>query len=137
VIDDILMDENISNFNGGDASVLMYCRKFVYQPTASSRTVTLPGRAAIEALINNDLSRGGNSPGYLWSGKHVGYQSWIELEVLVTRWATKKLTVICPAPDADIADNNGNTVSGVDLEKGDVVKFIYHNSAWYIQRHNG
>jgi hypothetical protein len=133
VFHETMLDENISGPTGADASKLTYCRKFVFQP-ASDRTVTLPGRDAIINLTRGDLSIG--TTGYLWSGKNVGYQSWIELDVIVTRHATAKITVTSPAANTDIVDNDGNVVTGVDLRKGDIVTFCYHNGAWYQKKHN-
>jgi hypothetical protein len=118
-----------------DASMLLKCRKFIYSPT-STKNVYLPGRAAIEALFQSGLSRGGSSPGYMWSGKSVGYQSWIELDILVTRYATANVLVSSPVSGTDLVDNDGNVISSREMAKGDIITYCYYNNSWYMKVHN-
>jgi hypothetical protein len=134
VFDEAAFDVLITNDYGTDATALTYCRKFVYQPTNVNITVKLPGRAAIEALIVGDLANG--ATGYMWSGKSVGYQSWIELDIICTRYANGKVIVSSPASGTDIVNNDGGVVSSVDLTKGDICTFCYFNGTWYQKKYN-
>ena len=136
VFDEAAFDVTISNSSGSDANALTYCRKFVYGPGSGVQlNVYLPGRAAIESLITGDLRYPGSN-GYLWSGKNVGYQSWIELDILCARYASGRVSVTSPASGTDISDNDGNVVAQVHMEKGDVCTFCYYNGVWYQKKHN-
>jgi hypothetical protein len=123
---------DISNSSGNDASVLLKCRKFVYNPS-SPKYLYLPGRAAIEALFASGLSYAGNGGGYMWSGKSVGYQSWIDLDILVSRYATSNVSVSSPASGTDLVDNNGAVISSRTMTKGDIITFCYYNNNWYMK----
>ena len=112
----------------------MYCRRFAYQPGSGIQlSVYLPGRSSIEALISGELSNG--STGYLWSGKNVGDHSWIELDILCTRYASGRVRVTSPASNTVIVDNDGGTVSYVELTAGDLCTFCYYNGTWYQKSH--
>jgi hypothetical protein len=102
-----------------DASPLEFYDTFVFQPT-SVLGAYLPTASEIAAKF-----------GYFNDGYSVSLRGFIKITILCTRFSTSMLRVYPGDTSTPIIDNNGNTMSYVQMEKGDVVTLAYYNQAWY------
>ncbi|MCD7849531.1 MAG: hypothetical protein LUH63_07170 [Parabacteroides sp.] len=121
--------------NGGYTNDIIngigYKDTFVYQPP-SPLNVDLPTPAQIQSgfgQIYNDYNGD-------WINTQNG--SYIEITILVTRWAASYIRIRGNSA-ANLIDQNGNasnagtyTYGALDLNKGNSVKLGYFNSSWYI-----
>ena len=103
-----------------NASILKYYDTFVFQPT-SSISRYLPTRSAIESAF-----------GYFPCGASTGYRSYIEITLLVTRYATSSVTFYGDST-TPLLNPNGTAINfnNIAMNAGNILKLAYHNGAWY------
>lgn len=102
-----------------------YMDTFVFQPSAY-RNVFLPSRSTIESKV------GAVHPEYGESWTTVGFNSVIFIHIIVTRYASNKIHILAENSNTPLVDNDGNVLSGLDMDKGDCATFAYYNTNWYI-----
>jgi hypothetical protein len=120
------LNTNISNSSFSSADNLKYYRNFAFQSSYSgyNADIYLPSRSAIESAF-----------GYFETGKSVGDTSFIRIYLLCTRWSNG-YDRVKSSSTTPIIDRTGDTISYVELNKGDVCSFTYHNGAWYLSYAN-
>jgi hypothetical protein len=107
-------------FNKGiNAENLSYCRCYAYQPS-SNTIITLPTDSAISSKFQ-----------YMANISAVD-SAFIRIYILVTRYASANLYVRAESSGTPIVNRTGNTLSEVELNKGDCCAFTYFNRAWYL-----
>jgi hypothetical protein len=97
---------------------------YIFQPSTSIY-VYLPKWSAIEGYF-----------GYFTTGESTSFKSAITIRILVTRWASSSILVKVGGSDTAMTDHSGNEISGVEMNKGDVAEFTYHNGCWYLSSKN-
>lgn len=107
-----------------NASMLLYYNTFVFQPTTSANAY-LPTTSSII-----------NTLGYFGDGMDTSHRGYIEITILVTRWATSFVRLQTGGSSTPFIDKNGGTVDYIDLNKGNVLKVAHHNGAWYVVSSN-
>jgi hypothetical protein len=117
------LDTGISNSSGSSAENLRYYRCFAFQP-GSGVNVYLPSGSAISSEF-----------GYFGDGSHPVSRSFIRIHILVTRWATSYIRINAPS-STPLINEQGDTMSYIDLYKGDYVELTYHNQSWYRTAYN-
>lgn len=105
------------------ATLFKYYNTFVFQPS-SGVYANLPSRAAISSAF-----------GWMSDGRGADYASMIRIKMLVTRWADGYVRVQAGDSGTPLIDNNGGTMSYIDMRRGDFLELGYYNSAWYILNH--
>jgi hypothetical protein len=101
------------------ADNLNWCRCYAYQPT-SNTSIYLPSDSSIQSKFQ-----------YMANISAVD-SAFIRIYILVTRWATANLYVQAASSSAPIVTRTGDTVSQIELNKGDCCAFTYYNRAWYL-----
>lgn len=127
----LIINERPCTSNVSDAIVLNIktTRRFVFQP-AYYLSVYLPSREQIESMIG------------LWDA---GFASGIEINILLTRWASQGVNIQGVAGGILVDGNGGipkdnNSISGnygnINLTKCDSCTLYYFNETWYITHLN-
>ncbi|MDR1402657.1 MAG: gp58-like family protein [Tannerellaceae bacterium] len=71
---------------------------------------------------------------YFQEGEGVSYAGYREFMFICNRWSTSTVRIY-GASNCPIIDNNGNTVSYIELQKGDILKLGYYNGSYYKVGH--
>lgn len=102
-----------------------YMDTFLFN-TSTYLRVLLPSRSTIESKVGTVHAEYGES----WS--NVGFNSVIFIHVIIASYSPNKIYITHESADTKLVDNNGNSIDGIDMLKGDCATFAYCNNHWYI-----
>ena len=111
------MNVSVGSDSGNADNLLMY-NTYIYQLTAGMNAF-LPSISGIASAF-----------GYFSTGETASVSGVIRITLIMTRWSTAQLTVNAHS-STPIINNNGGTVSSMNMGAGDILELMYYNGAWY------
>lgn len=106
-----------------------YRDTFVFS-VSNYTNVFLPSRATVTSNVGTVHAEYGDT----WS--EVGYNAVIFVHVIVAYFSPNAIYIKAEDTGTPIVDNNGNSIDGIKMEKGDCATFAYFNQRWYTFSRN-
>jgi hypothetical protein len=120
------LNTDVTGSPGEEAENIAYYRCFVFQSsTSAAQNIILPPDWVIA-----------NAFGYFETGYAAADHAFITVKILVTRFSSGPYNVIAGSSSTPLIDRDGNTVSSIQLKKGNFAEFTYCNRAWYLSAKN-